>query len=46
MDKVRINKGSSNIEESARKKTTVVWSCEEKRSTICVDKGTGDGGTG
>ena len=40
------NIGYSYIVEDARKKTTVVWSCEEKRRIIRGDKSAEDGATG
>lgn len=33
MDKTTNNEGSTNVEEDARKKTKVIWSCEEKRKS-------------
>ena len=42
----RNNEGSSNIEEVAGKKTTIVWLSEEKRRFISGYNGDGNGATG
>ena len=50
-DKLRnnITKGTTKVvaipKKTQERRTTVVWSCEEKRRIVHGDKGAGDGGT-